>query len=100
MFSTPDPRDGAKKGSGGDQNKPQNRYLSVTSPNFLSNGISVRPKPRLFSSPPRSAPISPIGEGQSSIRDLTGEIDRTVKSSSKNMESRVRRELEESQVSR
>ena len=106
MFSTPNSRDDAKIGSAGDQNKPQNRYLSVTSPNFLSNGISVRPKPRLFTSPPRSAPISPNGEGLSSIRDLSGETDlklegeRPVKSSSKNTESRVRRELEESQVIR
>jgi hypothetical protein len=103
IFSTPSTRDDLNA-SNSDQENQQNRNVSFSSPpSFVANGVSIRPKPRLFGSSSHNSSASP-NSSLLNARNLYGEIDlkidrdRAANSSNKNTETRVRKELEESQV--
>jgi hypothetical protein len=103
IFSTPSTRDDLNANNS-DQENQQNRNVSFSSPpSFVANGVSIRPKPRLFGSSSHNSSASP-NSSLLNARNLYGEIDlkidrdRAANSSNKNTETRVRKELEESQV--
>ena len=105
IFNTPSTRDDYTA-SDADQENQQNRNVSFSSPpSFVANGVSIRPKPRLFGSTSHNSSTSP-NSSLLNARNLYGEIDlkidrdRAANSSNKNTEKRVRQELEESQVTK
>lgn len=104
MYKTPAPHDDHVMDSIGEPYSQQGRFASMISPSYLSNGGSTRPKPRLFISPTSNSAISPTSTLESSARvqfdeiDLRTERDKVLQSSNRSVETRVRREIEESQV--
>ena len=101
MYQTP-AADGSTPHNGNADFYRQSQYVTHQSPSILSSGGGSRPKPRMnTSSSPNSSPSKMAAFLQSQHEEMEAKIerDRMIYSGNKDVEARVRRELEESKVS-